>query len=145
MTCTCNEVHLWGNFRNVTKYQYRRFKLFKVIQFPLSIAICVFILYFKYCCITRQSLFYKSSRESLIYVDWIQLTSAKRDRARFIRRCCKPIIKAKKVAAVAAVTTSCQVSQANVGRLIIGFLSEGLLLLLSQNSNLSRYRRSKPN
>ena len=33
-----------------------------------------------------------------------------------------------------SVTTSCQVSQANVGRLIIGFLSEGLLLLLSQDS-----------
>ena len=46
---------------------------------------------------------------------------------------------------VAAVTTSCQLSQANVGRLIIGFLPEGLLLLFSYDSNLSRSRRSKNN
>ena len=32
-TFTCNEVHLGGNFRNVTKYQYLRFKMLKVIHF----------------------------------------------------------------------------------------------------------------
>ena len=32
-TFTCNKVHLGGNFRNVTKYRYRRFKIFKVIHF----------------------------------------------------------------------------------------------------------------
>ena len=36
-------------------------------------------------------------------------------------------------------------SQANVDRLIIGFLSEGLLLLFSHGSNLGRSRRSKNN
>ena len=51
----------------------------------------------------------------------------------------------QKLAAVAAVITSCQVSQANVGRLIIGFLSEGLLLLFSHGSKLSRSRLSKNN
>ncbi len=40
-------------------------------------------------------------------------------------------------------TTSCQVSQANVVRLIIGFLPEGILLLFSYGSNLSRSTRSK--
>ena len=30
---TCNEVHLEGNFRNVTKYRYRRFTMLKVIHF----------------------------------------------------------------------------------------------------------------
>ena len=37
------------------------------------------------------------------------------------------------------------VSQANVDRPIIGFLSEGLLLLFSHGSNLSRSRHSKNN
>ena len=46
-TFTCNEVHLEGNFRNVTKYRCRQAKVLKAILFPLSIAICVFILYFK--------------------------------------------------------------------------------------------------
>ena len=46
-TFTCNEVRLEGNFRNVTKYRCRQAKVLKAILFPLSIAICVFILYFK--------------------------------------------------------------------------------------------------
>ena len=34
-TFTCNEVHLAGNFRNVTKYRYRRFKIVKVVHFSM--------------------------------------------------------------------------------------------------------------
>ena len=74
----------------------------------------------------------------------IQMTSAKRERADSFGIVSRPS-KQQKLAAVAAVTTSCQVSQANVGRLIIGFLSEGLLLLFSHGSKLSGSRRSKNN
>ena len=88
---------------------------------------------------------YKRSRQSLINVYCIQLTSAKRERANSFGVVVSRPSKQQKNAAVAAVTTSCQVSQANVDRLIIGFLSEGLLLLFSHGSYLSRSRRSKTN
>ena len=32
---TCNKVHLGGNFSNVTKYRYRRFKMLKVVHFSV--------------------------------------------------------------------------------------------------------------
>ena len=97
------------------------------------------------CCIVHYSLFYKRSRQSLINVYCIQLTFAKRERASSFSVVVSRPSKQQKIAPVAAVTTSCQVSQANVHPLIIGFLSEGLLLLFSHGSNLSRSRCSKNN
>ena len=69
--------------------------------FPPSIAICVLILYVNKA---------------------IAFTSAKRERADSFGVAVSQPSKQQKIAAVAAVTTSCQVSQANVGRLINGLL-----------------------
>ena len=120
----------------MTKYRYRQFKVSKAIYFfVVNCDLCFDSLLQIIVASSVKSLFYKSR----LYGDCIQLTSAKRERADSFGFVSRPS-KQQKIAAVAAVTTSGQVSQANVGRLISCFLSEGLLLLF-QGSNLSKSRR----
>ena len=124
-----NEVHLGGNFRNVTKYRCLLFKMLKVIHFSaVNCDLCFYSLLqiivaspAKLCSIkVADNLWFTS-----IAFSWHPPNARGSIHSALLLADHQ-----SKIAAVAAVTISCQVSQANVGCLIIGFLSECLLLLI---------------